>query len=59
MMRRVLRRIPQPYKTWVARAVLPLTFIIIIPFAALYALYDFARDCVEEFDDSWKVCSRW
>lgn len=54
-----LRPIPQPYKTWIARAILPLVFLVIVPYAAVVESAGWCKEMAGEVVDAWRDVRTW
>lgn len=54
-----LKRVPQPYKTWVARSVLPFFFVIMVPYAAIAEGAGWCKEMAGEVADAWRDVRTW
>jgi hypothetical protein len=57
--KRLLRSVPQPYKTWIARALLVPFFVVMVPFAAIVESAKWCAGTAVEIIDAWREVRHW
>lgn len=57
--RKALRPVPQPYKTWIARAILPFACLVMVPYIAIVEGAGWCKEIAGEVVDAWRDMETW
>lgn len=57
--KRMLRPVPQPYKMWLARIIIPPFMLIEIPLVAITDSYKWCCEIAEEIASVWRDTREW
>jgi hypothetical protein len=58
-MKKALRSVPQPYKTWIARSTLPFYFIVAVPLCAVVEGAKWCKEIAGEVVYAWREVRHW